>query len=155
MPHTIKNILVLFVFLPLCFRSGAADIHPRDTIISYIVCDAGADIYQLEGHAALRVQTPDADIAVNYGLFDFSAPGFVWRFALGRTDYMCGAAPWPWFLDTYRREGRRVTQHRLDLTPSEKAAVISALSRNLTPEHRVYRYNYVKDNCATRPLAIV
>lgn len=155
MPRSVKNIFVLFVFLSFCFRIDTSAANHQDTIISYIVCDAGADIYQLEGHAALRVQMPGTDIAVNYGLFDFAAPGFVWRFALGHTDYMCGAAPWEWFLDAYRREGRRVTEHRLDLTPAEKTAIIRHLDWNLQPANRVYRYNYVKDNCATRPLAVV
>lgn len=157
MLRSIKNIFVLFVFLSLCFKidAGAADFQEQDTVISYVVCDAGSDIYELEGHAALHVRMPGTDVAVNYGLFDFDAPGFVWRFALGQTDYLCGAAPWDWFVDTYRRDGRRVTEHRLDLTPAEKAAIVGYLGWNLAPENRVYRYNYVKDNCATRPLAVV
>lgn len=157
MLRSIKNIFVLFVFLSLCFKidAGAADFQEQDTVISYVVCDAGSDIYELEGHAALRVRMPGTDVAVNYGLFDFDAPGFVWRFALGQTDYLCGAAPWDWFVDAYRRDGRRVTEHRLDLTPAEKAAIVGYLGWNLAPENRVYRYNYVKDNCATRPLAVV
>lgn len=151
------NTLRLYILMGLlwCGFAGAAAPAGGDTIVSYVVCDAGSDIYELEGHAALRVQMPGSDVAVNYGLFDFSSPGFVWRFALGETDYMCGAAPWAYFAESYRRAGRRVTEHRLDLTAAEKRRLIDFLADNLRPENAVYRYNYVKDNCATRPLRAV
>lgn len=135
-------------------EAGAAE--AGDTVVSYVVCDAGGDVYELEGHAALRVRMPGGtDVAVNWGLFDFNAPGFVWRFALGRTDYMCGAAPWSYFAESYRRAGRRVTEHRLDLDAAEKRRLVELLGDNLQPENAVYRYNYVKDNCAARPLRMV
>ena len=150
----LQRIKILMAAL-CCAIAGHAAGCGADTIVSYVVCDAGSDIYELEGHAALRVRTPGADVAVNYGLFDFSSPGFVWRFALGKTDYMCGAAPWPYFAESYRRAGRRVTEHQLDLTAAEKRRLIDYLAENLRPENAVYRYNYVKDNCATRPLRAV
>ena len=147
----------LLAILCICAATWAAHAALRpDTVVSYVVCDAGSDVYELEGHAALRVALPDGtDLAVHYGLFDFDAPGFVWRFALGQTDYLCGATPWPVFADAYRRAGRRVTEHRLRLTPAEKQRLTAFLAANLRPENRVYRYNYVLDNCATRPLRAV
>ncbi len=135
--------------------AGARAQAVADTVVSYVVCDAGSDVYELEGHAALRVRTPLADVAVHWGLFDFNAPGFVWRFALGETDYMCGATPWPYFEEAYSRSGRRITEHRLALTGAEKERLLQLLDSNLMPENRTYRYNYVKDNCATRPLQVV
>ena len=154
MHHMFLRIKILMAMLCLAF-AGHAAAGDADTVVSYVVCDAGGDVYQLEGHAALRVRMPHADVAVNYGLFDFGAPAFVWRFALGETDYMCGAAPWEYFLDSYTRTGRRVTEHRLNLTSEEKRRLLDFLSENLRPENAVYRYNYVKDNCATRPLRAI
>ena len=75
--------------------------------------------------------------------------------ALGKTDYMCGAIPWPYFLDSYSRAGRRIEEYVLDLTPAEKARLIEILATNLQPANATYRYNYVKDNCATRPLRAI
>lgn len=152
MKHKILFLLSLLTFcpfVPLAAGEGA------DTAVSLVICDAGRDIYELEGHAALRVSMPGSDVAVNWGLFDFSSPGFVWRFALGRTDYMCGAVPWHYFLDSYSRQGRRVTEYPLQLDPAEKARLVDLLCSNLQPENATYRYNYVRDNCATRPLRAV
>lgn len=123
---------------------------------SLVVCGPGRDIYELEGHAALRVHGGGLqDVAVNWGLFDFDAPGFVWRFALGETDYMCGAMPWAYFKDSYGRQGRRVTEYPLLLDSAETARLVGLLEANLRPENATYRYNYVRDNCSTRPLRMV
>lgn len=134
---------------------NAAD-NMDDVKVSMLTARAGADIYQLEGHTALRIQTPErGDYVVNWGLFDFAAPNFVYRFVKGETDYMAGAAPTDRFLAMYEREGRMVVEQELNLTSEEKARILALTDRNLLPANRVYRYNYVLDNCATRPLAIV
>ncbi len=88
---------------------------------------------------------------VNWGLFDFAAPNFVYRFVKGETDYLAGASSTDRFLEIYRREGRKVVEQTLDLTPEEALRVVELTYLNLRPENRVYRYNYVLDNCATRP----
>ncbi len=135
---------------------------PNDSLpaprVSILICDPGSDIYELEGHAALRLDYSDyggRDYAVNWGLFDFNAPNFVYRFVKGETNYMAGAIPTERFLASYARDGRAVRQYDIDLTPEQARAVAEAVEINLRPENRVYRYNYVLDNCATRPLAIV
>lgn len=123
--------------------------------ISLITCGPGVDIYELEGHTALRVRYNGSDVAVNYGLFDFDAPNFVYRFVKGETDYMVGAAPFDYFLKQYEREGREVVEQPLKLSPEAAFKLVDLLDENLRRENRVYRYNYVKDNCATRPLAMI
>ena len=65
------------------------------------------------------------------------------------------AYPFELFLEEYRHEGRRVVEQELNLTPNEAQKLELLVGTNLMPENRTYRYNYVKDNCATRPLAIV
>ena len=45
--------------------------------------------------------------------------------------------------------------HELNFTPEQKARLVDLLKENVKPENAVYRYNYVKDNCATRPLRAV
>lgn len=55
--------------------------------VSLLTAYPGADIYQLEGHTALRIRHPQrGDYVVNWGLFDFDSPGFVYRFVKGETD---------------------------------------------------------------------
>ncbi len=129
--------------------------------VSLLTCSPGAEVYELEGHSALRLQYVSADpagavdVAVNWGVFDFATPGFVYRFIKGETDYSIGIAPTPLFLYQYIAAGRRVTEQTLSLTPSQAAAVIDLVEENMQPENRIYRYNYVLDNCATRPLAVI
>ena len=146
------RLILVFIVGMLGLSASTA---PPDTVISLITCHPGHDIYELEGHTAIRVRTPKADLAVSYGIFNFDEPNFVYRFVKGETDYMVGAIPWQPFLDSYRRDGRRVDEQVLNLTSDQKARLLALLGGNLLPQNRVYRYNYVKDNCATRPLAMI
>lgn len=150
----IKRFLTLLLLL-MASSSITSLALENDTIISFIIYGAGKDIYELEGHAALRVRTPQSDCAVTYGMFDFNSPNFVYRFVKGETDYRVAAIDFERFQYGYLRDNRSVTEYILNLTAEEKLRVMYLLGVNLQPENVVYRYNYVKDNCATRPLAIV
>jgi len=133
----------------------AEDSIVADTIVSMVTVYPGTDIYELEGHSAIRITTPTMDVAISYGMFDFNKPGFVYRFVKGETDYSVGEIPWPFFVREYIRGGRRMIQQTLGLTPDEKRRLIELININLQPQNREYRYNYVRDNCATRPLRMV
>lgn len=127
----------------------------NDTLVSIVTFFPGPEIYELEGHTVLRVRTPESDVAVSYGNFDFDSPNFAYRFVKGETDYRVDAYPWPLMLASYMRQGRRITEQQLDMSAEQKSRLIALLEENLLPQNRVYRYNYVRDNCATRPLAMV
>lgn len=134
---------------------------PSPVRVSLITCAPGREVYQLEGHTALRLtREPEAghpgyDHVVNWGVFDFASPNFLYRFVKGETDYMALAYPFDLFMEEYRLEGRRVVEQVLDLTPEQAARVEALAAENILPENRTYRYNYVTDNCATRPLALI
>lgn len=123
---------------------------------SLITVGQGSEVYLLEGHSALRIEWPDGrDLMVNWGMFDFADPGFAMKFARGETDYWVDAEPTPLFMRHYIASGRRVEQQQLNLSPLQAQALQQLISDNLRPANRVYRYRYLTDNCATRPLAIV
>ena len=128
---------------------------PADTAVSFVNFYPGADIYELEGHSVLRINMPEGDVAISYGTYDFEQPNFVYRFVKGETDYWVTAIPWDYVVNSYARQNRRIVEHRLNLSPEQKQRLIDLLKENLRPENRTYRYNYVKDNCATRPLHMV
>lgn len=132
-----------------------AQAMPADTTVSIVTFYPGSEIYELEGHTALRITTPEADMAVSYGMFDFAEPNFVYRFVKGQTDYSIGAVPWVLMMDSYAAQGRRTVQRTLTMTSAQKKRLMQLLAENLRPENRRYRYNYVLDNCATRPLRMV
>lgn len=135
--------------------------------VSIVTAAPGKEVYQLEGHSALRMRKEVSDttmhggwrqaydVAVNWGVFDFNSPNFIYRFVKGETDYMAMAFPFWLFLEEYRKEGRRVVEQDINLTREEAFRLEALIKDNLLPQNRTYRYNYVKDNCATRPLAII
>lgn len=147
------RISVILLFLTVTAISAAA--VRQDTVVSFVNFYPGSDIYELEGHSALRIDMPAGDFAISYGTYNFDQPNFVYRFVKGETDYWVTAVPWQYMDNAYRKAGRRIVEHRIAMTPQQKQRLLELVNDNLRPENRTYRYNYVKDNCATRPLQIL
>ena len=76
---------------------------------------------------------------------------FYVKFVKGETDYKLAVYDFRYFLPEYEERGSSVWEQRLNLNPQEKRRLIEALMVNYRPENRVYRYNFVFDNCSTRP----
>ena len=133
-------------------ESIGADLH-----ISLLTCGGYDEVWALYGHSALRVQSDKTgeDFAVNYGLFDFNQPNFIGRFMFGKCDYLMGFVPFNLFMQEFTSKNAYVIQHEINLTPTEKQAVMKALYFNSLPENAMYRYNFFYDNCATRPRDII
>lgn len=145
----LKQVVVTVCMLVAFAAAGA----PR---LSLLTAGPGKEMYQLEGHTALRIVTDGGeDLVVNWGIFDFNAPNFAYRFVKGETDYSIGMTSMAMFLAEYSREGRYVTEQPLNLSAAEAEEAMRLIEENLRPENRKYRYNYLIDNCATRPLAII
>lgn len=145
--------LLSIIFLLISFTLTAHADAPR---VSLLTCGVGGEIYELEGHTGLRIQHPVyGDFTVNWGVFDFNSPGFVYRFVKGETDYMAAATYTSAFLDAYRRQGRTVREQVLRLDSLQAERLTAMVMENVRPENRVYRYNYVLDNCATRPISFI
>lgn len=150
-------VLLLILLCGAAPKAAAVEwgIGDCDTTVYLATFLPGQEIYELEGHSALRIVTPYSDTAVTWGMFDFNAPHFVYRFVKGETDYSVAAVPWAPFLYSYMRQGRRTILQELKLTREQTRCLMALVEENLRPENRVYRYNYILDNCATRPLAII
>jgi len=114
-------------------------------------------VFTVYGHTALRVNDPvnHIDLVYNYGIFDFSKPNFIYRFAKGETDYILGVDYFSYFLFAYITRGSEVYEQILNLLPEEKESLWQALEWNRQPENRMYRYSFFFDNCATRPAVMV
>ena len=127
-------------------------IAPENTQISLLTCSPGDLIYELFGHTAIRIQDDShkLDFVVNYGLFDFEQPHFVYRFVRGKTDYTVGVSYTRSFIQSYAERGSSITESTLNLTLAEKQDLLNRLNENLQPENRVYRYNFIYNNCATK-----
>lgn len=148
-----KGWFVLFLSL-LFMRPGfSQELQFGDSlVVSLLTCEPGEELYARFGHTALRVQDEKGnDIVFNYGIFDFSTKNFYWKFVLGQTDYLLDIAYTEYFLREYEARGSTVWEQVLNLTPEEINRLINILKINYLPENRMYRYNFVYDNCATRP----
>lgn len=119
---------------------------------SLITCDAGADIYTIWGHSAIRVidSTHHTDIVYNYGSFDFSTPNFVGKFLKGDLLYFISADTYSNFLYEYQYFERDVHEQVLNISEIEKQKWFQALETNMVGDNRFYLYNFIKDNCTTR-----
>ena len=125
--------------------------------ISLLTCTPGEELYARYGHTAIRVtdEANDLDLVFNYGIFDFNTDHFYWKFVRGETWYELGVSPYWWFMREYEEEHRPVYEQVLNLTPSQRNEIWQALVRNYEPENRQYLYNFVFDNCATRPYVLI
>jgi len=167
-PHGLQHYCYVTMLCALC-ATGSLDAEPRlpqpatqqaqeekeeDSVrVSLVTFYPGSEPHNIFGHSEIRIQQGPVDLYFNYGVFDFKAPGFLWRFVLGETDYIC--APVPQSFATVGMEGRRMIEQELNL-PQDKAIMVkNFLWNNAQPENCVYRYKFLSDNCSTRPRDII
>lgn len=150
-----KRVLaILLVSLVPVFLSA----RDADSIrVSIITCSPGDEVYSLYGHTAIRCRNLDNgdDVAFNYGVFSFNQPHFIWRFVLGKCDYMVVPVRWDCFLEEYRERGSSVTEQILNLSSEDAMGVFAYLLNNCRPENRQYRYNFLFNNCTTKVRDVV
>lgn len=153
-----KKVILIFVLISCCFdiRSQAL-ILSDSSHIGLLTCEPGEEVYALYGHTALRVsdEVNRIDFTFNYGVFDFDTPNFIYRFTKGETDYILGVTETARFLEQYKNRGSGVVEQILNLTQEEKQTLWVALLENSLPENREYRYNFLYDNCSTRPRILI
>ena len=151
----IKNyvITIFLIISSLSAVNAQGNMLSDSATLSLITCSPGPQIYALFGHTAIRLVDParGLDIVFNYGMFNFNKPNFYLKFIQGATDYELGAYETKYFLPEYRERNSSVTEQMLNLTTAEKQQLADALFVNYQPENREYRYNFVYDNCSTRP----
>ena len=153
----------LLLLLILNFQFSILNSLPAQPVLSdsafasLITCGEGNEYYLSWGHTAIRVcdTTQGIDFAYNYGTFDFDTPHFYWRFSCGDLDYCLSRTSFRRFLAEYAFEGRAVWEQRLRLSPQEVKNLFLLLETNYLPEYRYYRYDFFRDNCATRVRDII
>ena len=154
-------IIILFVFsnvLSINALRHKSIFAPDDTLsVSLLTVSKGENIYEKFGHTGIRISVPSKkfDAVYHYGLFSFDEPNFIYRFIKGETNYMIGAMSYYDFMLMYAIRGSSVRELQLNLTNREANSLFNALCENLRPENQTYRYSFLYDNCATRPLEII
>ena len=152
------QIAILGLCLSMTVSLQAAEELSTDAFVWLVTCSPGDDLYNKYGHTAIRVRDSvnDIDAIFNYGTFDFNTEHFYWKFMRGETWYELGLEyPYYWFERAYTDHGRKVYWQELNLDQAEKQALWDALWENLKPQNKQYLYNFVFDNCATRPYHMI
>lgn len=125
--------------------------------VSMLFCGGRLDpIYTIYGHVALRVKDTVAgsDWVYNWGIFDFNAPNFIGKFVKGTTtDYQLGVEKTEDFLRQYNGKGVEVKEVQLLLNAREIDHLLTLIGENLQDPY--YHYNFVFDNCSTRPFELL
>ncbi len=129
----------------------------EQTQVSLLTCTPGKALYERYGHTSIRVKDPvnQLDVVFNYGCFSFNTDHFYYKFVKGETYYLLDAEDARSFLMSYQMEGRPVYEQVLNMTYAQRQELFNKLLINLRPENRSYLYNFVFDNCATRPYYLI
>lgn len=153
-PLTPLSFLCLLTFLiPFSAPASSQTLPLSDSATaSVITCGPGNDFYTTFGHSAIRICDPSQGIdhVYNYGTFDFDTPNFYLKFAQGQLNYCLSRSPMNLFMATYDYERRAVWEQPLNLTRQEVNNLFIMLEWNYMPDNRYYRYDFFRDNCATR-----
>lgn len=132
------------------YKEGVSD----SISVSLITYYPGSMIYELYGHAGIKIGFANGSgILYNYGIFDFNSPNFLYRFIKGETDYMVKGYSTDYLLRGYT--GRRVIEQVLNLSQRQAYYAAEYLYNEALPWNATYRYNYVLDNCSTRPRDVI
>lgn len=148
-----KQFNYIFLLMALSLATQAMQAQDDSVKVRLVTFYPGSEVFSVYGHSELRVTWDGNDWYFNYGVFDFNEPGFVYRFVKGNADYMCVAMP-PQYA-TSGMGGRRMIEQELNLTPEQAMKVRDFLINNIQPGNCKYQYQYLGDNCSTRPRDII
>ncbi len=143
----------IFLVVALSLATQAMKAQDDSVRVKLVTFYPGSEVFSVYGHSELRVTWDGNDWYFNYGVFDFNEPNFVYRFVKGEAEYLCAAIP-----PQYARagmEGRRMIEQELNLTPQQARQVRDFLVNNAQPGNNKYVYQYLGDNCSTRPRDII
>jgi hypothetical protein len=129
----------------------------KNVTITLLTMGTGQQVWELFGHDAIWIHdnVTGRDTVFNWGVFDFHQPRFIQRFLKGTMLYAMGGDPLSYQLMVYRYLNRSVVGQELDLTPAQRDSVLAQIQWYAEPANINYRYDYYRDNCATRVRDII
>ena len=144
---------VAVMLLALAYAEPAGAAEPGDSLtVSLLTMGPGEHPFTKFGHSAIWVHDArsNRDEVYNFGTFAFESPTLLLDSVQGKLPYWLSVQSMSGTLATYREQRRSLLASELELTPAERLGLLDALRDNALPEHRYYRYDYYRDNCATR-----
>ena len=151
---TMRSLPALLLLLVTFLLSSVAQASEpgEELTISLLTMGPGEHPFTKFGHSAIWVHDArdQRDEIYNYGTFAFDSPTLIIDSVAGKLPYWLSVQSLFGTLHSYREQGRSLVASELELTPAQRVALYAALRENARPEHRYYRYDYFRDNCATR-----
>jgi hypothetical protein len=125
----------------------------QNVTISLLTIGNGDLVWQMFGHTAIWIHdnTTGRDSLFNWGAFDMRKPHFIAHFLQGLNLYQMASSTLADQLAGSRYENRSVVSQELDLSTAQKDSLLHLIQVNARPENLEYRYDYFRENCATRP----
>ena len=136
-----------------CVARSALAGEPGDELtIAVLTMGPGDHPFYKFGHDAILVHDANRrrDDVYNYGTFDYRSATLIPDFLRGRLRYWLSVHSLADTIAQYRAENRSITAQELALAPAQRRALADRLAENALPRNRAYRYDYYRDNCATR-----
>lgn len=120
--------------------------------VSLLTFGQGDPVFERFGHNAIRIHDPlgGLDVSWNWGMFSFEEPNFLGRFLSGTSRYWVEGFETEPLLQYYRNNNRSAVEQVLNLSASQKDALLQFVRRSALEENKYYRYDYFRDNCSTR-----
>jgi len=145
---TLAVLLLLFFVWGI---SQEAQLSPLSKL-SLLTVGTGQDLAAKFGHSGIRLQDPaiGIDVVYGYGTYNFEDPNFYLNFTRGKLDYTITRHPFDLFERSYVFEQRWIKEQELDLDLEQRKAVVIFLETNLLPQNRLYKYDFLFENCATK-----
>jgi len=139
-------------------RPAAAEERGDQLTVYVLTFGPGDHPFYKFGHDAIWVHDSAAsprdpmkrDAVYNWGTFAFGDPALIPKFVRGRFLYWLSKAPIGWTVRAYQQENRSVEAQELNLTAAQKVELLAMLEENAKEENKYYKYDYYRDNCATR-----
>lgn len=147
----IRTILLIYILTLSLSINAQKVLLSKNSKVSILTCDKGAQLYSLYGHTALRILDAEnnLDVIYNYGTFDFNTPNFYLKFIKGDLQYFVTTNNFDDFMAQYTYENRAVYEQNIFLSLSEKQVLFEKLNSSLISDERFYTYKYIDRNCTT------
>lgn len=147
-----KAFLLFIAFIAFGMMAAKGQYATDSAEISLITASPGEETYAVFGHTSLRVndKVQGYDLVFNYGTFDFSTENFYLKFSTGKLMYFLSIANYSDFIEAYHQNGQAIYVQPFNLSNKEKFTLINNLHENYREENRHFRYDFFRDNCATR-----
>jgi hypothetical protein len=147
-----RRFSILLIIILHFIITNANSQTPDSIEVFLLTCYPGLSIETVYGHSAIRIINHNfqTDHVYSWGVYDFSAPHFAWKFAKGKLKYRIAGESVNSFLSEYSDEQRSVISQKINLNYEEKTRIIKLININLLPENKFYLYDFFYNNCATR-----